>query len=65
MITSRTPAESESGNCPHRATIRGCDSRFKPEFFRWLDSLHPGDWQRNRDYKKARAEFDAKKAAPR
>ena len=26
---------------------------FRSAFFKWVNDLHPGDWQRNRDYKKA------------
>jgi hypothetical protein len=26
---------------------------FKAAFMQWLNDLHPGDWQRNRDYIKA------------
>jgi hypothetical protein len=29
---------------------------FRAAFFKWVNELHPGDWQRNRDYKKALAE---------
>ena len=27
---------------------------FRDAFFKWVNVLHPGDWQRNRDYIKAR-----------
>jgi len=26
---------------------------FRAAFFKWVNDLHPGDWQRNRDYIKA------------
>lgn len=29
---------------------------FRESFMTWVNSLHPGDWQRNRDYKRAAAE---------
>ena len=30
---------------------------FRKAFLNWVNELHPGQWQRNRDYKKANAEM--------
>ena len=35
-------------------TLAAAQAAFRHAFFVWLDDLQPGDWERNRDYKKAR-----------
>lgn len=49
------PLMSHGGNVPSGDATSFEDAlrRFKEAFTIWMEGLHPGDWQRNRDYMKA------------
>jgi hypothetical protein len=39
-------------HCGQALTLADAQAALRHEFFVWLDSLQPGVWGRNRDYKK-------------
>src|SRR5437868_2929826 len=49
LLGGGTEPEGES------PTFEQAKEQFKKAWFAWLEKLHPGDWQRNRDHKKARS----------
>lgn len=52
------PLMANGGDVPagDAETFQHALTRFKDAFTTWMDGLHPGDWQRNRDHKRAAAE---------